>query len=123
MQSIKIKRLIYLIGWSLLVAVATTAPLPDLGGAGPAWTDKAVHFFLFGGLSFFIIRYLSLFPAVKRWALVTAAIGASSAYAALVEVLQASIPGRSNSFWDWIAGAVGALIVAIFYIKRLKPRY
>jgi VanZ family protein len=118
----KAVRLSTLLAWATLIAIATLLPLPDLAGAGPAWKDKAAHFLLFGGLAYFIIRYLSLFPAIKKWALVTAAVAASSAYAVFIEYAQSYIPGRSASVYDFLAGVIGALTITLMlYFNHPSP--
>ena len=75
--------------------------------------DKAVHFLFFGTMAF-----LLWIVTAKRWPL---AVWLAVAFIGFAdETLQASTPGRSADFDDWIAdgfGAAAALIVS----QRVSP--
>ena len=75
--------------------------------------DKAVHFLFFGTMAF-----LLWIVTAKRWPL---AIWLAVAFIGFAdETLQASTPGRTADFDDWIAdgfGAAAALIVS----QRVSP--
>lgn len=74
--------------------------------------DWCIHATMYGGLSFLIVRAVTLSGWTKRhlvwWAL------ALSAYGALDELHQLLIPGRDASAVDWMfdtAGVVAGLLI------------
>ena len=86
-----------LLSWQLLTPVTIVS-------AGD-W-DKLIHFsgfFMLGGLAIF-----------SGWALSkTKLVFGLMAYAALTEILQHFIPGRSFSVLDWVADSVGVICAVI----------
>ena len=51
--------------------------------------------------------------------LLTALVG--SAYGAVDELHQYFVPGRSSSFWDWLADTLGAFLGAAAVLLFMKP--
>ncbi len=102
-----------LLSWQLLTPVTIVS-------AG-SW-DKLIHFagfFVLGGLAILAGRNI---PASR---LILTLI----AYAALTEILQHFIPGRSFSVLDWVADSLGVLVAVLsglyvldhFQILTIKP--
>lgn len=96
-----------LLSWQLLTPVTIIA-------AG-SW-DKLYHFVSFGVLAGLAIMAWSQY---KTSLLVTVLI----AYAALTEILQHFIVGRSFSIYDWLADCAGIVVATIltrYFFKRIK---
>ncbi len=95
--------------WAALILVGTSWPNisvgPDIGGL-----DKVVHFSMYGGFAYLLLR-ASRYRA--SWGRVAIVLGCVAVFGFLDELHQAYIPGRSASLADWIAdlfgGATGAL--------------
>jgi VanZ family protein len=88
-----------LLSWQLLTPVT----IVNAGG----W-DKLIHF-----SGFFVLAGLAMLAGWKTssYKLVLALIG----YAALTEILQYFIPGRSFSVLDWMADSLGVLIASLIF--------
>lgn len=93
-----------LLSWQLLTPVT----IVSAGG----W-DKLIHF-----SGFFVLGGLAMLAGWKTstYRLVLALIG----YAALTEILQHFIPGRSFSVLDWVADSMGLVIAALIVSVVLK---
>ncbi|MBV6520869.1 MAG: hypothetical protein MNPFHGCM_00988 [Gemmatimonadaceae bacterium] len=96
--------------WALVILALTSVPASDLPNASlfPG-ADKVVHFGLYAVLGFLAGnagrgRSRSLAVLVLR---VTVGIGV---FAALDEVHQRLIPGRSMDVRDWLADVAGAIV-------------
>lgn len=97
-----------LLCWQLLTPVTVVSP----GG----W-DKLIHF-----AGFFVLATLATLGWRKGAA--TNLIVILVAYAALTELLQYFIPGRSFSILDWLAdglGVITAVIVSLHVLNRMPP--
>ena len=106
---------VYVVG---LLAL-TLAPLPHtaLALASAQGLDKAVHVVLFGGLAAMI--YWNLMPTGGASAL--RVVLPSGMLAALVELLQASLPYRTADVWDFLWGLAGA-VAAYLVLRRRAGR-
>ncbi len=111
----------------LILFIATTLPGKDLPKTGIG--DKTEHFTAYGILS--VLLSLSMmfqdkyFLIKKHFAL--AALTVISVYAALDELHQLFIPGRSCDILDWSADFIGAsigILIVTFFFKKIgyKPR-
>jgi len=89
----------------------------------PTWTlphlDKLVHFCLFLGLVPFVRRSLT---ALRPKRATAEAFLASSAYGAILEVLQRWIPGRDATWADAAANVLGAACATIGLLGWLRSR-
>ena len=93
-----------LLSWQLLTPVTIVS-------AG-SW-DKLIHFsgfFLLGGLAMLAGWKTSVYKILL----------ALIAYAALTEILQHFIPGRSFSVLDWVADSMGVVIAVLISSVVLK---
>lgn len=74
--------------------------------------DKAVHFFCFGGLCFWI----SFACRTKTFSRVWIPVIITSFYGIIDEIHQSFVPGRSCSVFDWIADTSGAIFGAVLFV-------
>jgi VanZ family protein len=107
--------------YAMGLLVITLAPLPAGGEYVEAvpGLDKLIHVVLFGGLAF-----LLMWNAVRegRARAFIKVFGLTVAAAGLIELMQDPLPYRSGDVWDFLAGAVGALIGAAVARAMLGPR-
>ena len=74
--------------------------------------DKAVHFFCFGGLCFWI----SFACRTKTISRIWIPVFITSFYGFIDEIHQSFVPGRSCSVFDWIADTSGAIFGAVLFV-------
>lgn len=87
--------------FALLPALVWAALQPRLAPPGEYHVDKLVHVSAFA-----LLACLGWTASSRTWAR-TAALALLSATGALVEALQAVVPGRSANWTDWLADNVG----------------
>ena len=118
----RVRRHLPALTWSLVLAVLLGAPgdkLPDLGAWD--WLDKPLHGLLFAIHCGLLVRSLAGFRSRDR-DLATAAL-VSGLYAALLELVQLWVPGRSGDWWDLAADLAGiALVVVLLAHRRARLR-
>src|SRR3989339_720932 len=79
--------------------------------------DKIIHFSLFGVLSFLIFVFFYLTNNGKFESIMIAFFW-SSFYAIFCEYIQSFLPYRNASFFDFLAGMLGAMIIlAAAFVK------
>ena len=108
--------------WAALILVGTSWPNisvgPDIGGL-----DKVVHFGMYGGFAYLLLR-ASRYRA--SWGRVTIVLACVAVFGLIDEVHQAYIPGRSASLADWFAdilsGATGAVHTHIHTQTHPNPQ-
>lgn len=111
----RFEKLFLLFCWVLLIAKLLTVPSPSVPASlDIAYGDKLVHLVLFGGLVYFLVEAGESFFLTRYVYVVLIGVILTVGYAESLELLQSYIPGRSSSFFDSTAGAVGAIIAAIF---------
>jgi VanZ family protein len=98
-------------GGVVIEQLITSIPGPDVPVTlGHPW-DWCIHATMYGGLSFLIVRAVTLSGWTRRhlvwWALML------SAYGALDELHQLLIPGRGASAADWAFDTLG-LVAGLF---------
>jgi len=118
------KKLIPAFIWALFILGLCALPgkvIPELTFLDWLKPDKIVHLFLFGVLSFLLIKAFREQPAaflVNRQS-ATIAIFISSCYGILIEVLQEYVfIGRTGDKYDAMADALGAFIGLWFLSYR-----
>lgn len=112
--------------WTLVVFVLLVAPASLFSsGQKPLipflHTDKIIHFVMFGFFAFFLYFYLLQKGFEQGRKLILVCLLSAAAYGLAGEVLQlltASLLGRSFSWWDFVADTLGA-IVATFVAHSL----
>ncbi|HEU4629416.1 MAG TPA: VanZ family protein [Gemmatimonadaceae bacterium] len=108
--------------WAAIVFTLTSIPnprVPDVPGG-----DKVAHAMMYGVLAALVAYALA--PGRRRMAWLGMAFAVTAAVAALDEIHQRYIPGRSESAADWIADVVGAglalLVSAAMWRRRELTR-
>jgi VanZ family protein len=123
-QSVTRRFLVYhlpFIGYGVIVIIASIIPklpTPPIGFHG---LDKLAHFVEFGLFAFLAFRSFSQMShriTANRAVLISALF--LSFYAALTEVVQQYVPGRSSDLYDLIMDVLGALVVLAYL--RLRRR-
>ena len=107
--------------WIIFVFILLTIPMPPAASAvvnDITFSDKVVHFFMFGIFSSLLIY--SYRDRYKNNALFLMSILLGAVYAALGEFIQSFLPTRTSSLNDFYAGALGSLIFVIIYYVRVK---
>jgi VanZ family protein len=95
----------------------TLLPVPDAAwDVLPGWFDKPVHFGMFATLAGLL--YWEALPRGRPAPL--AVIGAATALAALIELVQGPLPERSADLWDFAWGVAGA--TAGYWLLRWLAR-
>jgi VanZ family protein len=101
------------LAWFVLFVATHWPTTPDLGNVGGL--DKIVHF-----AAFAVLAVLCCWAVSCRWRLNLARlswiVAALTAYAALDELLQIPIPGRTADPLDWFADLAGATCGAIAFV-------
>lgn len=115
-------KFIVLLLWSSLIDVLLLMPMPTGGEGGPIFIDKIVHFLLFGVFSLLLAYFLEEFKVVgKLYKVILISSFVSISYASLMEIIQAYVPSRTKSIYDFLSGALGAIIfLSIYYVRRKK---
>lgn len=111
-----------LVIWSIFILILLIVPIsPSVSAVIEeiTYSDKIVHFFMFGVFSFLLVY--SYKDKYANIALYFISILLGAVYAALGEFVQSFLPGRTSSQLDFYAGALGSLIfVIIYYVRRNK---
>lgn len=111
----RFEKIFLLLCWLVLIAKLLTVPSPSIpAGLDFAYGDKLVHLVLFGGLVYFLVEAVESFFLTRYVYVVLIGVLLTVGYAELIEGMQSVIPGRASSIFDSAAGAVGAIIAAIF---------
>ena len=106
MLSVPVRRIV-LIAYIGMVLFATLAPLSGDWYEPVSALDKFAHVGLFAGVSF-----LAVLNVTYRWEAALWAVILTSVLAALIELVQGTLPFRSADWWDLWAGVLGACIGA-----------
>ena len=101
------------LAYTVALLLVTLLPVPGvLTDALPSWTDKIVHFALFGSFAALLYWYYApaaaAAPAGRPGAV--RVVGLAALLAALIEVAQGPLPERSFDPWDFVWGVIGAAV-------------
>jgi VanZ family protein len=113
--------------WLPVVAYAavifTLSSMPVLGPPIKASNiDKLAHFLEYGGLGILLARaFMKTSPGRSLWFYLGLALVIGAATAAVDEVYQGT-RGREQSLGDWIADAIGLLVVSGVYLRVMSRR-
>jgi len=108
---------------AMMTALFVASSIPNLHRIPGGFSDKTAHFWAYALLGALALRALAggTWRAVNRRA---AAIGwlIAVTYAITDEFHQAFVPGRSPSWEDWVADALGAgvAVIAVLAVRRLR---
>lgn len=102
--------------WAFLIFVGSSVPGLSAPDIGFHWEDKLAHIIEFAVFGFVLMRAFS--NSRHKWLrrqswLITLLVG--TIYAALDELHQRLVPGRSAELADWIADVLGVLIGQCLY--------
>ena len=107
----------------MMTVLFVASSIPNLHRIPGGFSDKTAHFWAYALLGALALRALAggTWRAVNRRA---AAIGwlIAVTYAITDEFHQAFVPGRSPSWEDWVADALGAgvAVIAVLAVRRLR---
>ncbi len=97
----------------VLIMGAILMPASDIPSVGIPGIDKIVHCGMFGFLT--LCLYSEYYYEHKHKPNAVYAMGTIALYAALTEVMQHFIEGRSCDFIDWLADAAGIVLAVVFF--------
>jgi VanZ family protein len=91
--------------------------------AGIQFSDKILHFIVFGILGWFLARglYYSRIKILKTHFVIAACI-IGLIFAFSDELHQSFVPGRSAEFLDWTADGLGIFVFSILYYLFSRSR-
>lgn len=105
------------LAWGSLIFALNSRP--DIGVSLPGHTDKIAHF---GAYAVFglLLAVALLESAAKSWF----ALGIGSAFGALDELHQRTVPGRTADILDWVADSAGVTVglLCLLLARRLYHR-
>jgi VanZ family protein len=106
-------------GWTLVILVLTSLPLPTWVGMSGSNLDKLVHFGLYLGLGLTLGRAarISGFTGV---AMLLGLLLAGISFAAADELLQNWVPRRAPQMADWLADVAGLVTGYVLYVARWR---
>ena len=104
------------------ILTATSIPGAFIPVIGPRNTDKVVHLFMYGTLSFLIARALDDPPKAHRLRAFLGGLLFCVAMGAADEWHQLYIPGRSAEVNDWLADSTGGLVGAAAWMLRSRHK-
>jgi VanZ family protein len=112
--------------WMVIIFVQSSLPAIELPPVDIIGTDKLIHagiYGLLGALCYISLIHVSKENIFTRFPLIWTAI-IVSLYGASDEYHQSFVPYRSAEVLDWVADAVGAILIVLliryFLMKRFK---
>lgn len=108
--------------WLGAILTATSLPQTVIPDVGFRFADKAVHFFMYGGLGLLFARAMHNPPRTTRVRVVVASFLLVVALGALDEWHQHFIQGRSTEFADWVADSSGGFLGALVWVIASRVR-
>lgn len=106
---------------AVIAYFSLVAAPPDSPARTPFW-DKHLHFVAYAGLALslaYATVHLRERPALR----ILAVVGGALLVGAGVELLQGSLPNRYFGWGDLLANALGASLVAVWYLVERRVRY
>lgn len=118
------KRYITTIVILVIVTILSTMYVSSLPSVDIPNVDKPVHFLMYAVLTMSIFmdytRWTKFFGS--KWIYLIAPLFAIL-YGGLMELVQALLPWRGCSIWDFLANAIGAaMAVAVFFVVDIIKR-
>jgi VanZ family protein len=113
------------VAWAVGIFVASSIPARSFPESVIFTQDKLLHMLAYFGFAFFLHRAF-IHNRAYAWVRSRAAILTIlvvALYGASDEFHQHFVPGRSMDFFDWVADALGGvlLILLVGYLARRKP--
>lgn len=109
-------------GWTLVILLLTSVPLPTMVGLSGSNLDKLVHFGLYLGLGLTLGR-AALISGFRGSAMLLGLLLAGIAFAAVDELLQNWVPRRAPQMADWLADVAGLVTGYVLYVARRRHRW
>lgn len=109
------------VAWAAVILVGTSLPGQAVPTTGIGGIDKVMHFLLYAVLGALTARALGAAPRRRARHLV-GALATIAAFAAVDELHQQLIPGRSAEVADWVADVAGASFALLLLAARV-PRH
>ena len=109
--------------WLVMVLLLSTFPSTMLPDLDIEFSDLFVHFILYAitGALFYVVFRESRFKILNR-APALNAIALAAAYGFGMEVAQFYIPGRSFSYADALANALGAMAAVSLLAQKMRSK-
>ena len=104
-DNLLLRKLVF-VGYVATVLGATLAPLSSDAYTVISGLDKLVHVALFGGVAVLLCWNLNAVSPQKIWLVMIL----TTAFAAIIELVQGQLWYRSGDYWDLLAGALGAFL-------------
>ncbi len=109
-------------GWTLVILLLTSVPLPTMVGLSGSNLDKLVHFGLYLGLGLTLGR-AALISGFRGSAMLLGLLLTGIAFAAVDELLQNWVPRRAPQMADWLADVAGLVTGYVLYVARRRHRW
>ena len=103
-----------ILGMSSIPRLAPPGRIPHL--------DKLVHLGEYGVLGLLLARGFAGAPGITGRRLIAITVLVGSAFAALDEIYQGTVPGRNKDAVDWAADTLGLLLGAVLFARLRAPR-
>ena len=107
------------LAWAAAILVGTSIPGAELPRT-PTGVDKLAHFALYAPLGLLVARALRGGGASRGSAVI--ALAALAVFAAVDELHQNFIPGRSADRIDWLVDVIGAAAGLLILVPPNAPR-
>lgn len=110
--------------WTILIFSLSSVPK-----FGPIvirfrFMDKVAHAIEYGGLGFFLtVGYFGTLRGSMKKRLAALVVATGVMIGVCDELYQATVPGRSLEFFDWVADSIGVFLgnrLALFYYSRRR---
>lgn len=105
------------IAWATLIFILLVMPADQNLSKRwmPEYTDKIVHFILFGGMTLLLVRMQEHFLKVKKAYIYFIAFIITVIFGTAMEFIQERYFSRSCERYDILADALGAIAACFFY--------
>jgi VanZ family protein len=109
-------------GWTLVILLLTSMPLPTWVSLSGSNLDKLVHFGLYLGLGLTLGRAARI-SGFRGVATLLGLLLTGIAFAAVDELMQNWVPRRAPQMADWLADVAGLVTGYVLYVARWRHRW
>lgn len=118
----KNKKYFFVYAWAFIILILIGTPMEEYDGGVFTYYDKFAHAIIFGFFAFLLFK--ATYDKARRniKSALRLSFFISLVYALLGELIQLYVPGRTESFWDFVAGLSGVSLVLLIsaYASRKK---